>query len=294
MELSKPQIEVQTARSARNWPGFAVLVAGEMWLAHAIAFFVHEYAHSTTAWLMGWKENPLAINYAHPTLSVFLLQLGISENVDYAPIFAAGRGWQAAIIAAAGMVAGNALITYPLSLWGIRRGMLRGSRAWAMLFYWLCAASVGNFIDYVPVRTFANQDDMHTLARGSGHLAVVDPVRAGRPCRHRPGALSVSNPTSGAALGAAGIRYRPRCSGVPDRGCDLRLLRRRGNVRERSGIAPDVCYLGLRNVSAGDIGGLPGGQAGLFRNSQLIAFVVEHGFTLRPHWGAPTAGKNRG
>lgn len=168
MELSKPQIEVQTARSARNWPGFAVLVAGEMWLAHAIAFFVHEYAHSTTAWLMGWKENPLAINYAHPTLSVFLLQLGISENVDYAPIFAAGRGWQAAIIAAAGMVAGNALITYPLSLWGIRRGMLRGSRAWAMLFYWLCAASVGNFIDYVPVRTFANQDDMHTLARGLG------------------------------------------------------------------------------------------------------------------------------
>ncbi len=168
MELAKLQIENQTPKSAWNWAGFAALIAAEMWLAHAIAFFLHEYAHSTTAWLMGWKESPLAINYAHPTFSAFLLQRGMSENVDYDPIFAAGRGWQAAVIAAAGMVIGNGLVTYPLSLWGIRRAMGSWSRGWAMFFYWLCAASVGNFIDYVPVRTFADEDDMHTLAHGLG------------------------------------------------------------------------------------------------------------------------------
>jgi hypothetical protein len=120
------------------------------------------------AWLMGWKQNPLAINYAHPSMGVLLLQRGMSENVDYAPIFAAGRGWQAAIIAAAGMVIGNAVITYPLSLRGIGRARLCGSRTWALFFYWLCVASVGNFIDYVPVRTFADEADMHTLAHGLG------------------------------------------------------------------------------------------------------------------------------
>jgi hypothetical protein len=168
MELTKPQIEERAARSAWRWPLFSILVAVEMWLAHAIGFFLHEYAHSTMAWLTGWKENPLAINYAHPSVGALLLQRGMSENVDYAPIFAAGRGGQAAIIAAAGMVIGNALITYPLSLWGIGRSRLRDSRACEMFFYWLCVASVGNFIDYVPVRTFADEDDMHTLARGLG------------------------------------------------------------------------------------------------------------------------------
>jgi hypothetical protein len=168
MEISNPQVEERAARSALRWPLFAGLIGAQIWLAHAIAFFLHEYAHSTTAWLMGWKENPLAINYAHPTIPVFLLQLGISENVNYDPIFAAGRGWQAAIIAAAGMVIGNALIAYPLSLWGMRRARHRRSRAWAMFFYWLCVASVGNFIDYVPVRSLANDGDMHTLAQGLG------------------------------------------------------------------------------------------------------------------------------
>ena len=37
-----------------------------------------------------------------------------------------------------------------------------------MFAYWLCVASLGNFIDYVPIRTFAPEDDMHTVVRGFG------------------------------------------------------------------------------------------------------------------------------
>jgi hypothetical protein len=40
------------------------------------------------------------LNYAHPTLKVILLQLGIDQNVDEIPIFAGGFGVQAAIISA--------------------------------------------------------------------------------------------------------------------------------------------------------------------------------------------------
>jgi len=151
-----------------SWPVFVALVAVQMWAAHAFAFFIHEYAHSFTAWLLGWKGNPLALNYAHPTLLVLLTQLGISENVDYAPIFASGHGRQAAFIAAAGGVIGNALITFPLSRWGYAIAKRRGLRGWAMFAYWVCVASVGNFIDYVPVRTFTNEGDMGTLERGLG------------------------------------------------------------------------------------------------------------------------------
>jgi len=88
---------------ARNWPVFLLLTVALLWTAHAIAFFAHEYAHSTLAWLLGWKANPLALNYGHLTLSNLLAQFDIDENVNYAPIFAAGHDHQAGLIAAAGL-----------------------------------------------------------------------------------------------------------------------------------------------------------------------------------------------
>lgn len=155
-------------KPARSWPLFLVLLIAEIWLAHAIAFFAHEYAHSTLAWALGWKSNPLAIEYAHPTLSNLLYQGDIDEKVDYAPIFAAGNFVQAGLIAAAGMVLGNVLITYPIALWALAAAKRRASRTWALFAYFLTIASVGNFIDYVPVRTFAPNSDMYTFERGVG------------------------------------------------------------------------------------------------------------------------------
>lgn len=169
-----------------------------LWVLHAIAFFAHEYAHSFTAWILGWKANPLAINYGHLTVGNVLAQFDIDENVDYGPIFAAGHGAVAAVIAAAGMVIGNGLITYPISRWGFAAARRSGSRARGLFFYWLCIASVGNFIDYVPTRTFASHGDMHTIVQGLGCSPWWIIVLAGIPFvlalvhfffRYQPGAL---------------------------------------------------------------------------------------------------------
>jgi hypothetical protein len=37
-----------------------------------------------------------------------------------------------------------------------------------MLAYWAAVASVGNFLDYVPVRTFTSEGDMGSVQRGFG------------------------------------------------------------------------------------------------------------------------------
>jgi hypothetical protein len=161
-----------TMKDARGpewtWPTLAAYTLFLMWAAHACVFFAHEYAHSFTAWLLGWKSNPLALHYPRPTPVVLLLQFGINQGVDEAPIFASGHGVQAAIIAGAGAILGNALISYPLSRWGYAKAKHIGSRGWAMFFYWATVASVGNFIDYVPVRTFTTESDMGSLQRGLG------------------------------------------------------------------------------------------------------------------------------
>jgi hypothetical protein len=111
--------------------------------------------------MLGWKTNPLALNYAHPSLRVFLIQSGIDQNVDELPLFANHHGVQAAMISAAGALVGNALLTYLLSRWGYKRARERAARGWAMFWYWVCVASVGNLIDYVPIRTFTDGTDIY-------------------------------------------------------------------------------------------------------------------------------------
>jgi hypothetical protein len=150
------------------WPILVAHTLFQMWAAHACVFFAHEYAHSFTAWLLGWKSNPLALHYPSATLVVLLIQLGINQNVDEGPIFASGHGVHAAIIAAAGALLGNALITYTLSRWGYAKATQIGSRGWGMFAYWVTVASVGNFFDYVPVRTFTTEGDMGSIQRGLG------------------------------------------------------------------------------------------------------------------------------
>lgn len=153
-------------RALRGGPWLLPLVLIQIWAAHAVVFFAHEYAHAVVAWLLGWKENPLDLNYAKPSITVVLIQLGIDQKVNDARIFAAGKGLDAALIAAAGMVIGNGLVTFPLSRAAYFIAKAKGRPGWAMFAFWVTAASVGNFLDYVPIRTFGVHGDMATLARG--------------------------------------------------------------------------------------------------------------------------------
>lgn len=163
------------------WPVFLAVLVVHLWAAHALVFFTHEYAHAVTAWLLGWKANPLDLNYAHPTPIVVLLQLGIDQNVDEARIFASGHGVDAAIIAAAGAVIGNGLIALPLSRLGYRVALEHGRPGWALFAYWCTVASIGNFLDYVPIRTFTLDGDMGSIERGLGWSPWVVLVVLGVP-----------------------------------------------------------------------------------------------------------------
>lgn len=163
-------------RTALIW----LLAIFQLWLAHAIGFMMHEYAHSFTAWLLHFKTNPLALDYGHVNLDNLLFQEDIDENVDYAPIFAAGHGSLAAFIAVAGVLIGNGL-SYILSRVSYARARERKSRGWAMLSFGVCLMSVGNFLSYVPVRTFATHADMATVERGLGVSAWVIAIVLGVP-----------------------------------------------------------------------------------------------------------------
>jgi hypothetical protein len=71
-------------------------------LSHYLAVYPHEFSHSFMAWLLGYKNNPLAIDFGGTSWPNIFLLIHIDENVDYKTIFAAGHGAYVALIAFAG------------------------------------------------------------------------------------------------------------------------------------------------------------------------------------------------
>lgn len=56
-------------------------------LSHYLSVFAHEYAHAVTAWLLGYKSNPLDLNYGGTSPANLLLLMSIDQNVNNNVIF---------------------------------------------------------------------------------------------------------------------------------------------------------------------------------------------------------------
>src|SRR5437879_5596102 len=79
------------------------------YITHALAFFVHEYSHSFSAWLFGFKPNPLILNYGDTSWGNILFFMKMDENVDFNS-FSSAHPWIASFIAFAGMGVGNVVL----------------------------------------------------------------------------------------------------------------------------------------------------------------------------------------
>jgi hypothetical protein len=80
----------------------------------ALFVVIHEYIHSTAAWILGAKENPLKIQWGNP-----ITLTGWGENVCYSCLFDSGWGSTAAIIAASPLVFQAQSLSYAYILcWG--------------------------------------------------------------------------------------------------------------------------------------------------------------------------------
>jgi hypothetical protein len=125
---------------ARFWLVFVLL----LWSAHALGYLVHEYAHSFTAWAVGYKANPTALHYGHLNTENLVLLSDIDENVDYDPIFSAHKGYLASLIAVAGVLFGNGLCYFASrKLYSIAKERKRNTLT--LFGFLLCLMNVATF-----------------------------------------------------------------------------------------------------------------------------------------------------
>jgi hypothetical protein len=136
-------------------------------VAHAVAYLTHEYAHSLSAWCLGWMRQPFGIDYGPATVYNVIFLGDVSDNVDYGPIQASGHGISAALIALAGPFVGNGLLYF--GLYGLTSIPFIRSRRFALAFlYWLSLMCAGNIWGYVPIRAITTHADIAIAAAGLG------------------------------------------------------------------------------------------------------------------------------
>jgi hypothetical protein len=136
-------------------------------LAHHAAVIPHEYAHSFMAFALGYKNDPLVIHWGGRSVANLLLLINIDEQVDYAAMFARNDGRAAALTGFAGPGLANGAM-YLLSLFLLQRSAVRNNAFLFMLVFWFNVMNVGNFYDYVPIRTFATHGDIGHITQGLG------------------------------------------------------------------------------------------------------------------------------
>jgi hypothetical protein len=126
-------------------------------LAHHLAVFIHEYSHALTAWILGYKNNPLDINYGGTSLANIFLLANIDQKVDNPLIYSLGHPGHVALIAFAGP--GMILLLFFLSAWIIQKREIKNFYLLYFLFFFNLWCLGGTYA-YVPIRTFSTQGVM--------------------------------------------------------------------------------------------------------------------------------------
>ena len=163
MTTSGPNVVSRIAMHA----GFVVASLICILLAHYAAVLPHEYAHSFMALALGYKSNPLVIHFGGTSVGNLVSLINISEQVDYAPMFARADGRAAALTGFAGPGLANGSL-YLLSLVLLRWPGVQSNVLLYMLVFWFNFMNVANFYDYVPIRTFASGGDIGHITQGLG------------------------------------------------------------------------------------------------------------------------------
>lgn len=121
--------------------------------------YIHEYAHSFTAWILGFKTNPLDIIYGGWGWQNVLFLANIDENVNYTLIKQLGHQHWISLIAFAGPGIGS-LSVYLITLFLLRKKFN------SFLYYlvlWINLINIRELWAYVPLRALSSTADIANI-----------------------------------------------------------------------------------------------------------------------------------
>lgn len=122
--------------------------------------YLHEFGHSFTAWVLGFKNNPLDIIYGGWNWQNILFLAKIDENVNYAWITQSGHQSLISLIAFAGPFV--SLLIYLITLYLLRK---KFNSYLYYLIFWINLINVRELWAYVPLRSLSSTADIANINR---------------------------------------------------------------------------------------------------------------------------------
>ena len=142
----------------RQYLIYILVTAITLFTSRHLMILIHEWTHSSVAWILGQKERPFDIHYGDWTL------LNVDEKVDYEMLFSIGKGQTASIIAVSALVANLGVFLLCTRL--LSREAIQQHKWIYQLIFWFAVSNIGELFSYVPIRTFVGD-------RGDvGHFVV--------------------------------------------------------------------------------------------------------------------------
>lgn len=122
--------------------------------------YLHEFAHSFTAWSLGFKPDPLNIIYGGYNWKNLLLIWNVDENVDYHMLYANGYRLPMAFIAFAGPAISG--LIYCLTLILMNTNTIKNPYFYYFIF-WLNILNLAELYSYIPLRNFLTHGDIGNI-----------------------------------------------------------------------------------------------------------------------------------
>ena len=147
-----------------------MIVLFSFFILQTVLILMHEFTHSTVAWLFGDMDNPFGIVWGNP-----LMMTGWDEGVHYSKLFPQPGNATEAVIGVSPLLVHALMVIAGLYLLQ-RPAMMK--RKWTFHFvYWFIVANFMELAAYIVMRAFASGGDTghfdHGLNISAWYLFVI-------------------------------------------------------------------------------------------------------------------------
>lgn len=140
---------------------YLIIVVVSFFILQSTVVVMHEFTHSTTAWVLGDLPSPFDIVWGNP-----LMMTGWDEGVDYHKLVAEGRYIQEALIGGSPLLMHALIVTWSL-IFLQKESLVK--RKWLFhAVFWFTAANCMELIAYIWMRPFSSHGDTGHFNHGLG------------------------------------------------------------------------------------------------------------------------------
>ncbi len=150
---------MQSAKNIKSTIYYIFIAVITFLMLQSALVLMHEFTHSTTAYLLGYTPKPFSIVWGN-----FIMMTGWDEGVPYSKLFPIGGNIDESIIGAMPLLVHTLIVSLGLLLL-TRKFMLKHKNIFHIVF-WFIIANMMELIAYIIMRPFATGGDTGHFNRG--------------------------------------------------------------------------------------------------------------------------------